>query len=178
MGGKEMNFSSAIAFETSSESSPPGGPLGYYPTWQREQNSSSSISSSEVLPANRASASARMTPHWMAGVFRRIVDLSKRNDDWDSYGAPRLQVEVLRAFVQTLEGYSYAIQNEPLISLTSNGGLLCSWESSQASMDLSFEVAEVTRVYYEDAATGQEFDLSLHECETVEKWLWRASSSS
>src|ERR1700742_5156877 len=136
-----------------------------------QASSSSSISSTEVLPASQATERARTAPMWISHVFNRVVELSKCQEDWDSYGADRLNVSVLRAFVQVLVNYTHAIQTEPLISLTDRGGLLCSWQSSQAAVDLFFEPDEVVRIYYEDTTAGREFDVALHEAEeVVEKW--------
>lgn len=176
-----MSITSPLAFEASADvahfSSAPIANLGGWPFRQRIPSSASSTA--EVLPATRTADRAKATPRWMAGVFRRVVALSKRIDDWDSYGAPPLQVEVLRAFVQVLDGCSYAIQSEPLVSLTGSGGLLCEWRGSQATVDLVFDPGTGVRVYYENVATGQEADVALQECDTtLEKWLWLASSGS
>ncbi len=145
---------------------------------QRTRTDSTSLSSREVLPSALGEGRARLSRHWMARVIRRIVELDKRTEGWDSYGGGRLQPSAIEVTLKFLVEYGYAIQTEPLLSLTGEGGLLCAWQSSQGVLDLTAQPDETPSVYYCDAVTGREWEGSVYESSLLEKWLWRASADS
>jgi hypothetical protein len=147
------------------------------PTTVRTPRDSTAMSSLEVLPATPSEGGARLKHRWITQVVDRIIELSERDDGWDSYGSRRLQVHIVAPLLELLATYSYAIQSEPLISMTSEGGLLCAWRSSQAELELVFQPSERPTVCYSDLRSGREWDISVHESVMLEKWLWQASAT-
>lgn len=146
------------------------------PATLRASHDSTTMSSLEVLPATPSEGGARLKHQWIVQVVDRILELSERDNDWDSYGSRRLQVSAVTPLLELLTTYSYAIQSEPLISMTSEGGLLCAWQSSQAELELLFRPGESPTVHYSDLQSSREWDISLYESFMLERWLWQASA--
>jgi hypothetical protein len=146
------------------------------PATVRVPRDSTAMSSLEVLPATPSEGGVRLKHRWITQVVERIIELSERDDGWDSYGSRRLQVQAAVPLLELLATYSYAIQSEPLISMTSEGGLLCAWQNSRAELELLFQPSESPMAYYSDLQSSREWDISIHESTLLEKWLWQASA--
>jgi hypothetical protein len=134
------------------------------------------ITSQEVLPATFPGEMVERYPAWLGDVHRRIEELSQRTEGWDSYGGEPLSEDSANALLAVLRLLSPFIQSEPVISLGNDGGLVAEWESSQSSLELVATGSKVG-VYYCEEATNQEWDMPALQCQQLDKWLWRASSS-
>ena len=143
--------------------------------WVR--SNSAAMSSLEVLPAAAGQASADLYPAWLMMAYSRVNDLSQLPDNWDTYGGRGLQETAIEALVNVLHDLHSYIQSPPAISLTDAGGLIAEWASPQARIELQADPDSVTSVYYVDRASNSEYELPLNECESLPKWLWRASST-
>jgi hypothetical protein len=148
-------------------------------TWRQRTRPPTShtaaISSREVLPINTGSASD-IQPLWVASAFVRVVELSRRPLGWDSYDARPLQASALRDFLETMISLSHAIQSEPAISLTTEGGLMASWSNASGSLDIIVDPSEDPRIIYEDGLDGSEWYGPVGASPRIEKWLWRTSA--
>ncbi len=133
------------------------------------------MSAREVLPVSSSTASD-ITPIWAGSVQRRVAELAMRTEGWDSYGARALQRSALTKFYEVLWTLAHAVQSEPLISLTTEGGLIASWENAQGSLEITVEPKQTPLIAYEDAVKGVEWDGPLKASLLVEKWLWQTSA--
>lgn len=113
---------------------------------------------------------------WRRSFASRINQLLLRTDGWDSYGGVRLQrdaVAVLQVVLSELDPY---IGTAPAISLTTEGGLLCSWSNGSYSLDIEASATEEPSVYFRDNTSGFESDVPLTETRELEKLVWQASN--
>ena len=143
---------------------------------RRGQSHTSAASSREVLTVGSASTSD-IVPVWVFSVQVRLLELARKPQGWDSYGARPLQVSSVSDFIEVLATFSHAIQSEPLVSLTSEGGLIATWENSAGCLDLITDPGQIPRIMYEDAVNGAEWDGPLRASPLVEKWLWHTSAA-
>lgn len=134
------------------------------------------ITSQEVLPAASPAWIAERYPAWIGDVLRRIEELSQRTEGWDSYGGEPLSEDAANALLDILLTLSPFIQSEPTVSLSNEGGLVAEWESSQSSLELVATGSSVG-VYYCEEAGSREWDMPAAQCQQLDKWLWRASST-
>ena len=134
------------------------------------------ITSHEVLPATFPAEVTGHYPVWLGDVLHRIEELSHRTEGWDSYGGEPLSEDAANALLATLLRLSPFIQSKPAISLSNEGGLVAEWESSQSSLELVATGREVS-VYYSEEASNREWEMPAAQCQQLDKWLWRASSS-
>lgn len=135
------------------------------------------MSSREILPATPIRVRQGLLPSWLASMSRRVEELSHLTDDWDSYGARPLRDDVADILLDTLVELNSYIQSEPYISLSSEGGLVAEWDSTQSSLELLVNPTEDVMVYYHDTATNREWEGPASRCDRLDKWLWRASST-
>jgi hypothetical protein len=138
--------------------------------------SQTAVSSQEVLPADFSTQVSGRFPGWLAGVVERVEELGQRGQGWDSYDGDPLSEDAANALLEVLFKLASCIQTEPMISLTSEGGLIAEWESSQAALELVATGSKV-HVYYSEEASQREWEMAAVECVPLDKWLWRASSA-
>jgi len=147
--------------------------------WRRRFRSTashtSSVSSREVLPVYSAQASD-ILPRWVTSALSRVAELSRLPAGWDSYNARPMQAAVTRDFFLILLGLSHAIQSEPTTSLTSEGGLVASWENESGSLDLIVDPLETPRVVYSNGLDESEWYGPVDASSRIEKWLWHTSA--
>src|SRR5207249_140230 len=99
------------------------------------QSSPVAASSRDVLPATSRGPESYFAPSWLPAITRRIAELSLRREGWDSYGAAAVQPEAIGAVVELVLDYGAAIQTEPVVSLTVEGGLLFEWGNEEAALE-------------------------------------------
>lgn len=135
----------------------------------------SAMSAREILPVSSSNATD-IVPAWAASLQQRIVQLARRSDGWDSYGARALQRSAIIEFYDVLDYLAHAVQSEPIVSLTTEGGLVASWENAQGCLEITVDPGQIPLISYEDAVKGTEWDGPLRACSLVEKWLWQTSA--
>lgn len=141
------------------------------------RGSSTASTDREVLPAGQPTVRrAGLAAAWLHDLLHRIVDLSRRTDGWDSYGGQRLCPEAVDAVFELLRQFGPAIQKQPQVSLTVDGGLSLEWSSAEADLDFTTSPSELPRVYYCEKVSGREWDGVASASPSLDKWLWRASS--
>src|SRR5690242_17273674 len=118
-------------------------------TWMRSSPAASS--SREVLAASSVGQTDDAPlPAWLGCFTSRVAELTHLPDGWDSYGASALSPEVVSILFQLLQGYAFAIQSPPVISVNDEGGLVAEWETSLFSLDLLVNPGSEVCVYRHD----------------------------
>jgi hypothetical protein len=140
------------------------------------RRSSAVATSHEVLPASGSARDVAFVPPWLPDVARRIIELSRRRDGWDSYGARGLQEGAVEPVIRLLVDLGSVIQSPPSVSLTVDGGLVCEWNSGGASLEFTSSPTGESRIYYCEELSGREWEGPAAESVWLEKWLWKASS--
>lgn len=138
----------------------------------------SSVASSgrDFLPATPMSNRHGLATPWAATVERRVRELSTLREGWDSYGATPLTPKAVAMVSMALMEIDPYIQRPPQVSMTVDGGLLCEWESAEASLGLTVTGDGRIEVYYCEASTGREFEGPVADLEAIGKFFWRASA--
>ena len=124
------------------------------------------VSGSSVLRPRYAGVEPELTmgpspPAWLDVVGAELERFSSFDENWDSYGAPRIDVTLIRDVVDVLPDIVPSDAPRPAISLTGRGGIQLEWRVSATDIELEFlptrsaELLVVTHEEEEEAA----FDL-------------------
>lgn len=141
-------------------------------------NESSLASREVVLTGNVALLSDFPLTERLRPVLDRIAKLGEHGVNWDSYGGLPLQWQVVPPLLTLLRELDEVIGSSPALSLTGEGGLLVSWKSSEASLELSVEPPRGSLEVYYQASTGAEWEGPVVECQSLDKWVWQASGAA
>lgn len=141
----------------------------------RRSSHSTAVSTQEVLPVDQDEG-RDLFPAWAQSFVNRVLELSRRPEGWDSYGARALKLSAVNQTVEFLSSAAHAIQSDPATSLTTEGGLFLSWNNSAGTLEVVIEPDADVYVTYEDALRGTEWEGLASEAPLLEKWLWRTSS--
>ncbi len=100
-------------------------------------------------------------PEWWVSAIQRIVYLIDLPENWDSYGARKIDTEIAYYSVQILQQISIPGIPMPSIVPTVRGNLQFEWHVY--GIDLEFEVVSPIKisVAYEDARSGTEWEKDL-----------------
>lgn len=126
--------------------------------WYAEDQSS--LRRRELVPEEPIGTSLEI-PAWWGSVLQRIAFLLDLQDDWDSYGAKRIDRQVAYHSVQILQQIAVPGIPAPSIVPTVRGYLQFEWHIY--GIDLEFEVMSpvLIGVAYEDSVTGNEWETEL-----------------
>jgi hypothetical protein len=144
------------------------------PGWVGVQSSPNAASTREVLPTAQFVQERRIVPPWVPAASKRIAELSSRRKGWDSYDGEPMQPGAVVSVGLLIAEFGHALQTNPVISLTGDGGVLLEWENEQASLEYATFGDASAHVYYSEPS-GREWEGPAAECVMLEKWLWRAS---
>ena len=100
-------------------------------------------------------------PDWWESAFQRISALLELPENWDSYGARRIDRNLAYDAVSILQDVAHPDIPEPSIVPTVRGGIQFEWHSN--NIDLEFEVVAPTSIIasYEDSETGDAWENEL-----------------
>jgi len=104
---------------------------------------------------------AEKIPEWWGAALQRISYLLGLPENWDSYGAAKIDMNLAYYAVQILQQISKPGIPAPSIVPTVRGHLQFEWHMS--GIDLEFEVESSTKisVSFEDSLTGVEWESDL-----------------
>lgn len=135
-----------------------------------------SSTSREVLSV--FSPESDLSGRWQEAFRNRVTELASLPRDWDSYGGAQLQIEPVLHMQTLLTELDHYIQSPPSISMTGDGGLVCSWRRADYHLELTTDPYEEPRAYYWDNFRRQEWEGSVARAvNSLVKWVWQASST-
>jgi hypothetical protein len=141
----------------------------------------SSSSWSEVVPVrvkrNTHDTPYGINPAWLPNMLRQLEQLIRLPKDWDSYGASPMSQVAIRTFAEFLRDNRQYIRSSPLLSLTSEGGILARWESRESELDLYFEANEPVEIVFEQYIDSHERSGPASQFAELAKWLWQSSAA-
>ncbi len=126
-------------------------------------------------PEQRGAYGEDRIPEWWSSAIQRILFLLDLPDNWDSYGAQKIDRNIAFHSVQILQQISRPGIPAPAIVPTVNGHLQFEWHTN--GIDLEFEVLSAAKISasFEDMNQGidweREFDYNLSELTDVIKTL-------
>lgn len=138
-----------------------------------------SLASREVLPIGDVGLQSDIhLTERLRPVLTRIAELGEHELNWDSYGGLPLQWQVVPPMLSLLRDLDDVVRSHPSISLTGEGGLLFSWKSDEAMLELSVEAPNGALAVYFRASSGAEWEGPVAECHSLDKWVWQASGAA
>ncbi|MEW8691414.1 MAG: hypothetical protein AB2535_10020 [Candidatus Thiodiazotropha endolucinida] len=114
----------------------------------------------KLVPEETIAASLQV-PEWWSSALQRIAYLIDLPENWDSYGAKKIDAQIAYYSVQILQQISVPGIPMPSIVPTVRGNLQFEWHIH--GIDLEFEVVSPVSIYvaYEDSLSGTEWDREL-----------------
>jgi hypothetical protein len=91
-------------------------------------------------------------------TLRRILNLPA---NWDSYGAPPIQGELVEPVLQFLDSVMSDSMPVPAIVPTSSGGIQLEWHTRGVDLEIEFTPSGLVHVYYLDHAADEEWEGDL-----------------
>jgi hypothetical protein len=137
--------------------------------------SASAWSGRDIRPAEPVMILAASGREWAATLWRRVAELGTLPRGWDSYGGLSLQRDAVVALNRTLAEVSDNVNSAPLVSLISDGGLLCEWQAEHQSVSLIIDGSGDVSVRYEHETSGEEWERPLDEVSDLAKKVWHSS---
>jgi len=100
-------------------------------------------------------------PVWLENVLAEIGELAQLDENWDSYGAQRIDPHCIQAAAGLLRAILDAATPRPSVVPTSRGGVQLEWH--RGGIDLEIEIESPTRmnVSFEDAREGTQKEMTL-----------------
>lgn len=85
-------------------------------------------------------------PSWMPEVNSKFRAIGLLEENWDSYGAGRISIELIKTAKQILRDLVLADTPEPAVVPTASGGIQIEWHAN--NINLEFEVLSPTHIEY------------------------------
>lgn len=100
-------------------------------------------------------------PVWLPDLLAEIAELGQLNENWDSYGARRIDPRCVEAAVNLLHAVLDVATPRPTVVPTSRGGVQLEWH--RGGIDLEIEIQSPARmnVFFEDEQEGIRKEMTL-----------------
>jgi hypothetical protein len=113
--------------------------------------------------ANRRPSFTSPSP-WLRSVASRLVDLTERPADWDSYGSEPANLAAANTALSflTILAQANAVR-APFIGGLADGAIQVEWYSDGRVLQITFDENVVPTVFYRDASTHEAWTASLED---------------
>jgi hypothetical protein len=102
------------------------------------------------------------TAPWLSGAVERLIELTEREQDWDSYGALPASPDVAQhASVFLTELAQADTLQAPDIGGLNDGAVQLEWFRHGRTVHITFNVDSHVRVFYRDAASHETWEAGL-----------------
>ena len=118
-------------------------------------------------------------PAWISAFSKTIQGfIGRLPDNWNSYGAKRIQPELAEAATRLLSKIVQPETPKPEVVPTTEGGLQIEWHIRGIDLEIKIISQEKFGVSFEDLASGQEWsrELSLADSTVLIQTVSRLSS--
>lgn len=126
----------------------------------------------DVFPSNNSTRDDYWGVHSALGLFDNrasaiaqlksdLLELSKLESNWDSYGAPKISIDAIGAAFETLPDLLSVGAEFPHIAPTPRGGIQAEWHSGPRSLEVEFVSPVHIELSYEDDDSGDAEDETL-----------------
>lgn len=137
--------------------------------------SETSITARDIRSADYVVVLTVAPAEWANSLWSRVAELGALPRGWDSYGALPLQLPAVQALSRTIEDISEYVKGSPLVSLMTDGGILCQWLGRQQSVSLCISGQGDVTVQYEHSPSGDEWEAPIEEVSDLGKKIWHSS---
>lgn len=111
---------------------------------------------------------------FMSYVLARLNELLALEDNWDGYGASRVDVDAAERLLELLATYAGVVKSTPVVSATIDGGVVARWENGGFTTQLESKPGGTIDVYFV-SDSGEEHEMAAVHAASLPKWLWQAS---
>jgi hypothetical protein len=95
-------------------------------------------------------------PMWVEPTLRAYSQIQELADDWDSYGAKKVNHDLIRSSLLVLTQVMGPLSPVPSVVPLADGGLQLEWHRKQQDLEIVFPVDDTPQFIYQNRATGEE----------------------
>jgi len=120
---------------------------------------------------------AASEPWWLQNAEKTLDGLLLLAPGWDSYGATKIDHDVVESARQLLRAIADRDTPMPSVVPTSSGGVQLEWHASGIDLEIALQTDKPPHVFFEDIRTHQqlEFEMSAAEADRVKEAVRRLS---
>lgn len=100
-------------------------------------------------------------PVWLPDLLVDISKLGELEENWDSYGARRIDRRCIEAAVSVLRAILDVATPRPSVVPTSSGGIQFEWHRGGIDLEIEIESPSRMNVFFEDEQVGVQRELTL-----------------
>lgn len=105
--------------------------------------------------------SATTEPAWLRPVIEDLESLSRLKENWDTYGAPRINDGCIKDALSLLEEVQGDSSPAPSCVPTSEGGIQLEWHRNGVDLEIEISPQGTVEVYFRNPRVPEEWDKSL-----------------
>jgi hypothetical protein len=96
------------------------------------------------------------TPVWIEPTISAFVGVQTLPDNWDSYGARKINRDLISQSLAVLELIMQVTSPAPSVVPLVDGGLQLEWHRKHQDLEIAFTAGDTPQFYYQDRAAGVE----------------------
>lgn len=97
-------------------------------------------------------------PKWLESAIQRIAELAHLRANWDSYGAPAIDMQSVMSAFDVVELAMNADAMQPSIVPAKRGGIQFEWDKGDSTLEITVDRSG-GQAYYSEAGSGQGWEL-------------------
>lgn len=97
-------------------------------------------------------------PAWVEPTMSAFIGVEMLPDNWDSYGARKINRDLISQSLSVLEQIMQATSPAPSVVPLGDGGLQLEWHRKQQDLEIVFPSDDSPQFFYQNRATGLEQD--------------------
>ena len=98
------------------------------------------------------------TPVWIEPTISAFIGIQALPDNWDSYGARKVNRDLISQSLAILESIMEATSPAPSVVPLAGGGLQLEWHRKQQDLEITFAADDAPQFFYRNRAIGVEQD--------------------
>lgn len=103
-------------------------------------------------------ANAMALRSWLSQALDALKVVSESEDNWDGYGAPRIEVATVMAAMRFLKDVQPFATTAPAVVPTGRGNIRFEWRVSHGALDVEIRPDGVYEASYEDSTSEIEWE--------------------
>ena len=127
-----------------------------------------------VLRFKVTGVSTRAEPRWLSAMEQGVSALLDLAQGWDSYGAPPISLEAIKAALAAIFSIAGDESMAPMIVPTSTGGCQLEWHSDMIDIEIEFAPTGESTLFMQERTSGRTWEGNLaNHAEYVREFLTR-----
>jgi hypothetical protein len=100
-------------------------------------------------------------PLWLPEVLAKINEISRLKENWDSYGAKRIDPRCIDAANSLLRGVLDSSTPKPSVVPANRGGVQLKWHRGGIDLEIEIESPPRMNVFFADEQEGTQEEVTL-----------------